>query len=123
MKQDELARRVVHNLNYGLDRLDHHTLERLAAARREALGKAVSRKPVWGLAWTTGRSSGDESGYRFWVPLAALALLLSAIALWQTPSSHDHEEAEIDAALLADDLPVQAYTDIGFGAWLKPSSE
>lgn len=32
------------------------------------------------------------------------------------------ELSRIDSALLADDLPINAYTDKGFNAWLKQAS-
>ena len=32
------------------------------------------------------------------------------------------ELGEIDSALLADELPISAFTDIGFDAWLKHNS-
>jgi hypothetical protein len=128
MTEDELARKVVSSLNDGLRQVQPEVSARLAQARHLALSQAEYGKPVWGLAWSTGRGgphAGSHHGpglYRVWVPLAVIFALVSALAYWQTPS-HDHEAAEIDAALLADDLPVHAYTDTGFGTWLRPSSD
>jgi hypothetical protein len=32
------------------------------------------------------------------------------------------EQSAVDSALLADDLPIGAYTDKGFDAWLRSAS-
>ena len=44
------------------------------------------------------------------------------IAYWQNGSSPASEMAEIDAGLLSDELPINAYLDKGFDSWLKRSS-
>jgi hypothetical protein len=50
-------------------------------------------------------------------PLLALVIGLAGIAWWE-----DHQRtaelADIDAAMLSDDLPLNAYLDHGFNAYL-----
>jgi hypothetical protein len=122
MNDEELGRKLARTLNQAAAQLRPEIVERLAGARRQALSKAASRKRVWNLAWTTGSQSTFHglNWHRFWVPVAALILLVASVMYWQT-ASYESEVAAIDAALLADDLPVHAYTDHGFGAWLKTS--
>jgi hypothetical protein len=55
--------------------------------------------------------------------LVALALVVgvTSYAYWQADRSIAELEV-IDSALLADDLPIAAFTDRGFDAWLKSSA-
>jgi len=52
------------------------------------------------------------------LPLAALVAGLALIEDWQTRSQIS-VAAEVDAALLSDDLPINAYSDPGFVEYLK----
>ena len=52
------------------------------------------------------------------LPLAALVGGLVLIQDWQTRSQIS-VAAEVDAALLGDDLPINAYRDAGFVEYLK----
>ena len=52
------------------------------------------------------------------IPLIALLVGLIAITMVQN-DNRAREVAEIDAALLTDDLPPSAYTDPGFVQFLK----
>ena len=55
------------------------------------------------------------------LPLLALVMGLITINLIQEQNSSD-EIAEIDAALLTDDLPPSAYADQGFAQFIKINS-
>jgi len=50
-----------------------------------------------------------------------LLLVLATGFYWQAQNSLSDLE-DVDSALLADDLPVSAYLDKGFDAWLHGSS-
>jgi hypothetical protein len=53
-------------------------------------------------------------------PVAAVVVAgLAGLLYWQTSS---HHEEELDAGLLAGELPIHAYTDPGFDAWLRHTS-
>ena len=54
------------------------------------------------------------------MPLVALVAGLMAISVIQDERRTD-ELAEVDSALLTDDLPPAAYTDPGFAQFLKTS--
>ncbi|MBU3590324.1 DUF3619 family protein [Polynucleobacter sp. 80A-SIGWE] len=67
--------------------------------------------------WTSGsRSFWDNVG---WVaPLVVLVFGLIGIAQWQQ-DSRINDIAELDVALLTDDVPPDAYADSGFMGFLK----
>jgi hypothetical protein len=44
------------------------------------------------------------------------------LGVWQMLPQPADDQADIDAALLTDDLPVHAYLDNHFAQWLKNSS-
>ena len=103
--------------------------ERLRAARMQAI---VVRKPelttvtAMGLNLSAGQAALNQGGEGgpFWgrlasfLPLVVLILGLVAIQSIQSESSVT-EIAEVDSALLLDELPPTAYTDPGFLQFLK----
>jgi protein-S-isoprenylcysteine O-methyltransferase Ste14 len=106
--------------------------ERLRVARDQALGRA--REARLGAAGpavvTTGGgtvalgSPSDANGSPWWLRLSSLlplAVLLAGLMLIDRHYTQSQIEAaaEVDAALLADDLPPEAYRDPGFAEFLK----
>jgi len=124
MNEQQIAYRIKQYLNRGLE-LDAGKLVRLKAAREQALvrQRVESRIPV--LAWAgniIGKSGGPSALVpRVLLPMAVLILGLIAINHWRD-SQLAAEIEEIDAAVLTGDLPLDAYLDKGFDAWLKHSS-
>ena len=55
------------------------------------------------------------------LPMTALLLGLAGTGAvyWQNLTRQANELAEIDAGLLSDDLPINAYLDNGLDSWLK----
>jgi hypothetical protein len=51
-----------------------------------------------------------------------LVLGMLGVTYWQI-AMQGNDIAEIDASLLSDELPISAYLDSGFDAWLKRSSQ
>jgi len=106
--------------------------ERLRAARERALARrrvsgASEREPA--LAWARSAAAGVIGGFggfggfslRALLPTALLvAGLISIYSLQQDQRAADIEE--LDAQLLTDDLPIDAYLDRGFETWLKKVS-
>ena len=93
---------------------------RLAAARMRALEH--QRAEVAGLAWA-GNIVGRMGGWggfalRVLLPIALLVGSGAALYGWQQ-NRLAAEVEEIDAQLLTDDLPIDAYLDRGFQNWLK----
>jgi len=99
--------------------------DRLHAARMKALAvrkpeKVLVKKPAFaGVAgnWNSGLNGAwDTVGWM--APLVVLVFGLIGIAQWQD-DSRINDIAEVDAALLSDDVPPDAYADNGFLAFLK----
>lgn len=126
--QDRFGRQVVARLAAGTADLPYNVTERLRAARVQAvarrkqsqLGTASSVAVSGGAA---SLSFGDE-GQSLWnriasaLPLIALAAGLILIHTIEN-DRRASEVAEVDAALLTDDLPPSAYADSGFVQFLK----
>lgn len=129
MNEQELAGKIVQHLDHGLGRIKQGTLYQLQSARKAALERhREAPQPVLGLAWA-GDVAFRFSHSRYFNArnLLALGLLLSSlvgVTYWQlTLQSNVNDFAEIDASLLTGDLPINAYLDRGFEAWLKRSSQ
>jgi hypothetical protein len=95
-----------------------HDIRQQAVARHQvvavgSLHLATGFRPVTtNLLWSSARSA-----------LAITALMLGMLGTYYWNTNQDADDyAEIDSALLADDLPVAAYADQGFHAWLDHSS-
>lgn len=121
MNESDLARKITQHLDSGLALMQGSTLSSLQNARQKAL-EAYNPKPqtLFGLAWAgRGRNNGGfQPLQRAWVPLVALIFGLLLVNYWQSYYQMG-DQAEIDASLLAEDLPVNAYLDNGFEAWLE----
>jgi hypothetical protein len=128
--QDQFGLRVAARLNASALDLPHDISERLRAARTRAVAaRLVSQTRLQtstGVAVQNGVGMlhfGDE-GLNLWSRLAALfplIALVAGLALIQNIMDDDraNELAEVDSALLIDDLPPAAYADPGFLQFLK----
>ncbi len=131
LEQERFGLRVASRLSDSLDDLPYEISERLRAARVQAVSKRkmVSTKMATSIVNLGGGSSLTlGSNQQHWwgklataAPLLMLVLGLIAINLIQD-DMHIKEIADLDAALLTDDLPPTAYTDPGFVHYLKISS-
>ena len=128
---DRLGQLITARLSDAADDLPYDISERLRAARTRAL---VKRKVLVTKTASTMAVSGGAASLTFgnehlswWnriaavLPLVALVLGLVAISAIQN-ENRANELAEIDAALLTDDLPPNAYTDADFTHFLKLNS-
>lgn len=120
-----LAYKLRHALNENLESLPASTTERLAAARKLALSRKKPDAPVrahGGLQRFLDvgfHVSGLGLG-RLGVALPLLALVVGLGGLYQYDQEQRLDElAELDAAVLADELPLTAYLDHGFNAYLE----
>jgi hypothetical protein len=92
--------------------------EALRRTREEALARQQP-EAVPALAWA-GNVVGSWGGFALRVLVALAVLIASGATLytWQQ-NQRAAEVEEIDALLLTDDLPIDAYLDRGFQNWLK----
>ncbi|MDR2127981.1 MAG: DUF3619 family protein [Burkholderiaceae bacterium] len=132
--QNRIGLRIAARLTQGAQTLPHDISERLRAARMQALARQKqaataaelrAASAIWGggSGATATAGLGDEA-LGLWGRLASAALMLAmAVTLvmvigWQD-DNRMAELAEIDSALLTDDLPPIAYTDAGFMEYLR----
>lgn len=124
MNDDHLESRVQHLLNQSIE-LPPGAAERLAAAREKALA-AQRPEPAPALQWADnvlgGLGGWGGVSLRVVLPTVLLAAGVLGLYAWQQNETQIEIE-EIDAKLLTDDLPLDAYLDRGFQDWLKKRAE
>ena len=117
----EFARKIRHALDARCAVLPPSTQQRLASARNVALShyKSEARtNPVLAIA---GPSLRQPRRWHLRLGMAAplVAGLALVIGLYQfEQQSHQDQVADLDAAVMLDDLPLAAYTDHGFNSFL-----
>lgn len=122
----ETAQKIARILDLGTRDMGGDSIAQLSAARERALA-GYREAPAWKLAWAgqSASGAGDDrpaTGLRYMLPVALLIAGLAGIAYWQTGPGQNNELADLDARLLTDDLPIDAYLDKGFDSWLKRQS-
>ena len=130
MNTDDLnfAYKVRHALNEKLDDLPASTTDRLAAARKAAIARKKAHVPVQvaqrQLAGNIGSLFSFTALGRMGVALPLLGLVAGLAGIYQYEEQQRIEEiAELDAAVLSDELPLTAYLDQGFNAYLAQRAQ
>lgn len=136
--QERFGLRIAARLSAGAQDLPHELRERLRAAREQALDRrrqAIATAAPQVAKGNTGfirlgpaaalLPSGGSTD--FWNRIGSmflLALLLVGLIVIQRAQNKDHalDVAHVDAALLTDELPLEAYADPGFLQFLKSGS-
>jgi hypothetical protein len=99
--------------------------ERLRAARERALTQQRTTQPALAVVLSDRLTAALGGGPGFASQMAVSVLFLVfgmvGISVWNS-SQQPTDIEEIDAALLTSELPIDAYLDKGFDAWLKRSS-
>lgn len=131
----DFAYKIRRAMTESSEQLPQATLDRLAAARATALSRQKQAEPSKALALGgvlaggNGLSLGQSLGQSFsqhawlkklWIILPIAALCFGLFGIYE----HEQEQqindlAEIDAALLVDELPPDAYLDNGFNAYVN----
>ena len=130
--QDRFALKATSYLSAGTADLPYDISERLRAARVQAIAKRkIATIQTAGSVLNAGGGSaamswGSSDGLGWWgrigsvMPLIFLVVGLLTINSVQN-DNRAQEVAEVDAALLTDDLPPAAFSDPGFVQFLKTS--
>ena len=128
--EDQFGRIVARTLSANLEQMPYEVQERLRAARMRAV--AARRVGPILVAQTEVQSLGNGTlslggPWKGWTPLASMfPIVLLLVGLFTINMVLDdyraNEVAEVDSALLTDDLPPHAYTDPGFLHFLKLQS-
>ena len=127
--QDRFALKAASYLSAATADLPYDISERLRAARVQAVSnrKVANTRTagsVLGLGSSAALTWGSDDGIGWWsrigsvVPLIALVVGLLTINSVQN-DNRAQEVAEVDAALLTDELPPAAFSDPGFVQFLK----
>lgn len=126
MNEHRLGYRVRQYLDQDLT-LDAEMLARLKAARERATSRQRVAEPSTAFAWAvelTGSLRYDSGLVFSRILLPAVILLTGVAAIYTWHQAQTVQElVEIDARVLASDLPIDAYLDQGFDVWLKRSSQ
>lgn len=131
--QDRFGMNIAARLSEGNRDLPYDITERLRAARMQALARRKAEQTqthtVPLLASAGGSAAlmfGREPGGKWGRFASALSLLVLVAGLFAISAMQDddiaNEAAEVDTALLTDDLPPAAYTDPGFLQYLRSAS-
>ena len=123
MNEQHFGFKVRQHLNLGLHEVKPETLTRLAEAREKALAcqKQAETRSLLAAAGSFVHFSTDH--LRFRQVISALALVVGpGIAAYWTADQRITELGAIDSALLTDEIPLRAFTDKGFAAWLNRNS-
>ncbi len=130
MNEQDFAQELRGVLDEGAARLPYRITHRLEQARLAALARQRTSEVQLAPLAATGpeTTSVDETGSVWWrlvvatLPILLLAAGLFVISVWNDTEQAD-EIAEIDTAVLTDEVPLSAYTDRGFGVFLKNSRQ
>ena len=132
MNSDDLnfAYKVRHALNEKLEYLPPSTTDRLASARKLALTRKKSNAPARLAQKVFAGNTGSIFAQSFsWlggmgVAIPVLVLAASLVGIYQFEQEQRiNEIAELDAAVLSDELPLSAYLDHGFNAYLSKGEQ
>ncbi|MDH4061516.1 MAG: DUF3619 family protein [Aquincola sp.] len=113
---------------------DRDVNERLRFAREQALARGrearrtAAASSLHGARGGTAVMSGPDTNTPWWLRVSSvlpLALLLGGLIFIDHQYSRAQIEAaaEVDAAILADDLPPEAYRDAGFVEYLRSARQ
>ena len=133
-KELNFAYKVRHALNERLDDIPAKNSERLASSRNLALSRKKKDAPLrvraasHAIAGHTGGSAFFDEPLSWLRRLGIAAPLLAGVVMFVGLYQFEQQQrisetAEMDAAVLADELPLSAYLDHGFNAYLAKRGE
>ena len=121
MTGQDLPRKLAQRLDEGLDSLPQRVTYRLQAAREAAVERAGEGETLVASGASATLAGAGGPGWpargvwrRMLAPAVAVVLVLLAMLYWQQAQRmhrNSGEPSDIDAELLAEELPVNAYLD------------
>lgn len=124
-REARFGRALTARLSAGNADLPHEIGERLRVARQQAVGRRKLALAPAGARTVIATGGGSAAlGGGWWTRVGAVVPLIALVAGLITISVLQDEDrandlAEVDTALLTDDLPPAAFTDPGFAQFLK----
>ncbi len=123
MNEREIASKITGYLDRGAAELKSGTLYKLQLARQAALGRLDPQPSTEVVLAGAGGTIAPRRAYtdlRIWLGILLFVGGIVSYQYWQAvQQARDIEET--DAAILSSELPIEAYLDRGFQAWLKRS--
>jgi hypothetical protein len=123
MNEHEIAKKITTYLDRGTADLKAGTAFKLLRARQLAVSRLGEQTlPALALA-EAGGTFGERrflADARLWIGVLLIVGGVLGYQYWQT-AQQQRDIEETDAAILASELPIEAYLDQGFEAWLKHS--
>lgn len=122
-QEQQLAHLVRQTLNVGCREISADVAAALGKSRQIALDR--QKQPGVGLQLAGfARLHVEGLGKPLRTALMILALMSGMAGTWYWNTIQAAEDnADVDSALLSDELPVAAYTDAGFRAWLEHNAD
>jgi hypothetical protein len=126
MNDQEIAKKITSYLDRGTAGLKAGTAYKLQRARQHALARlsVPQHAAEFALAGAGGATFGGGRRFfadaRIWIGLLLLVGGILSYQYWQA-AQQARDIEETDAAILSSELPIEAYLDRGFQAWLKRS--
>lgn len=124
MNEREIANKITTYLDHGAADLKAGTLYKLQRARAVALAKLSEPQTASELALAGSRGTlvprRAFADLRIWLGILVLVGGIASYQYWQS-AQQQRDIEETDAAILSSELPIEAYLDRGFQAWLKRS--
>ena len=124
----QTAKKITAYLDQGAAGLKSGIAYRLQLARREALEALAEPERVPDLALAGAGQTVSHgrrhilADARVWIGVLLIVGAVLYFQYWQSVQQV-REIEETDAAILTSDLPIEAYLDRGFPAWLKYSAD
>ena len=122
MNEQDFGRAIAKKLNAGLNDLPAAQTSKLNQSRHRAM--AAYREPIsiLGLVTVGGPSANSKFGWllkpMILVPVAVIAIAIMSANIWQEELQSDQGDS-IDAAILSQELPIQAFLDNDMETWIK----
>lgn len=131
-KELDFAYKIRHALDQNMANLPDSTVSRLATARSVALSRkkndAPLHLPVTQIALAGHGTTGLHTSFawlrRLAIAIPAIVLIGGLAGIYQFEQQQRIDDtADIDTAILTDELPPAAYLDHGFNAYLSNRGE
>ena len=132
----EFAYQVRRALDEQISDLPQSTVDRLSAARKLAIARKKPEAVAYVVApqrrcagISSGKSGNPFSNSMNWmvrvgIAIPLIVLVIGAFGIYQYEEERRIDElAELDAAVLSDELPLSAYLDHGFDTYLNKHGE
>jgi nitrogen fixation-related uncharacterized protein len=125
MNEKEIGQNIARTLSWGADQLDEAKLKKLHAARQKALSAYREPVRILGLITVSGNLLDVSAHLRkplFLLPIVAIFIAVATF-MWTSSSDDGYDDVgELDAKLLTGELPIDAFLDKDFAAWVAESS-